>query len=649
MAIPCVVLCVLVASASALQAAWIENGLPVCTSAGLQAVPVVASDGAGGAIIAWFEIVGDDYRWDVYAQRVDSSGSVRWATAGVPICTEGHSLRSLEIVSDGIGGALIFWHDGRNGYPSYTYGQRIDASGVVQWQTNGIAVTVGSYPVAVSDGSGGAIIAVKRPVVYESAIYAQRVSASGEILWAPDGVGICAAAEYQGLPYITMDGAGGAIIAWNESRLDAYADIYAQRVDASGVVQWMTDGVVICAAFGYQEYLQLVSDDAGGAIIAWCDSRSLVPYDIYAQRVNASGSVQWMTDGVAVCVATGRQWFPVVASDGSHGAIITWQDERNGNEDLYAQRLDASGAVRWGADGVAVCAEPGRQIGPAGIVSDDAGGAIIEWCDYRGGSNWDIYAQRVNASGAALWAAAGVAICSAAGDQFPSVTDQLIADGLGGAITAWKDKRSGEFDIYAQIVRANGTAGDRPVATLLKDFFACALDRAVSVSWNLSEARENAGFSVLRSCRASYYVKIDPAVSGEGFSFSFVDAAVEPGESYRYRVDISTGGSTRCLFETDRVTVPAASFILHQNYPNPCNPSTTVSYYIPAAGMVTLEIFDVSGRLIAGLVNEVQERGEHSAVWSGMDMNANPVSSGMYFYRLSSGKAVLSRKLSLLR
>jgi len=74
-----------------------------------------------------------------------------------------------------------------------------------------------------------------------------------------------------------------------------------------------------------------------------------------------------------------------------------------------------------------------------------------------------------------------------------------------------------------------------------------------------------------------------------------------------------------------------------------------VSYYIPAAGMVTLEIFDASGRLIAGLVNEVQERGEHSAVWSGMDMNANPVSSGMYFYRLSSGKEALSRKLSLLR
>lgn len=643
----CVALCVLLVSVSAPKASWIENGLPVCMSAGLQTVPVVASDGAGGAIIAWFDIIGDDYRWDVYAQRVDSSGAPRWAATGVPICTEGHSLRNLEIVSDGIGGAIIFWRDDRNVYPSRTFGQRINASGVVQWAANGVEVAVGSYAVAVSDGSGGAIVAVTRPVDLENAIYAQRVSASGEILWAPGGVAVCAT-KYQGLPFIATDGAGGAIIAWDERRLDEYSDIYAQRLDASGAVQWTPAGVAICTARAYQEYLQLASDDAGGAIIAWGDIRSLVSYDIYAQRVNASGSVQWTTDGVAVCAATGHQRFPVVSSDGSHGAIIVWQDERNGSEDLYTQRVDASGAVRWAADGVAVCAQPGRQIGPA-VVSDDAGGAIIEWCDYRSGSNWDIYGQRVDDAGELLWAASGAVVCSAAGDQLFSPSDWMTPDGFGGAIAAWKDKRSGEFDIYAQQIGANGIPGEHPVATLLAAFSAHALDGEVSVAWRLAEARENASFLVLRSCGASDHVKIAPAVSGDGVSFSFVDAAVEPGRSYRYRIEMAVEGGTRCLFETDPVTVPTADIVLHQNYPNPCNPSTTVSYYIPAAGMVTLEIFDPSGRLIVRLVNEVQERGEHSAAWGGLDVNANPVSSGMYFYRLSFGKEVLSRKLSLLR
>lgn len=646
--IPCITLCMLLVSVTALHAAWIVNGVPICTAPGLQTVAMVTPDGAGGAIVCWYEIINYNNDWDIFAQRVDSSGTIQWTGSGVLICTDGQSMHDMQIVPDGDGGAIIVWEDYRNEDTVWIYAQRVNASGSVQWAVDGVAVSIGLNPAVITDDAGGAIITFGRLVDGGRVVYAQRVNASGVLLWASDGVAICTADSSQGGPLITTDGAGGAIIAWRDTRGESDADIYAQRIDASGAVQWAVDGVAICTASLSQDYHNIISDDAGGAIITWMDTRSAVGSDIYAQRVDAFGSVQWMIDGVVICTATGNEWHPKAASDGANGAIITWEDERDGSGNIYAQHVNSAGAVQWTVDGVAVCVAIDDQIGPC-IISDDGGGAIIGWCDQRNGSDWDIYAQRVDAIGTALWADQGVAICAETGDQLSSIANQVTSDGYGGAIFAWKDKRSGEYDIYAQVVSAEGNPGEHSVATVLYSYSAYVIERAVRVSWLLSEVGENVSFSVLRSRCASDYAPIDPAIEEDGLSYSFVDDMVEPNENYRYRIDISNEEGSHILFETDRVAVPAADLILHQNIPNPFNPSTTINYYVPEYSMVTLGVFDVSGRLVVKLVNEFQECGEHSAVWSGTDTYGNPVNSGIYMYRLRSGKEALSRKMILIQ
>jgi hypothetical protein len=142
-----------------------------------------------------------------------------------------------------------------------------------------------------------------------------------------------------------------------------------------------------------------VSDGSGGAIITWMDGRNGIPQtrDIYAQRV-ANGAIQWTPGGVPICTAQNNQHGPIIVSDGSNGAIITWQDERNGNWDLYAQRVDANGAVEWAENGVPICTAQGNQYICPIIVSDSSNGAIITWTDERNG-NLDIYAQRVFSDG----------------------------------------------------------------------------------------------------------------------------------------------------------------------------------------------------------------------------------------------------------
>lgn len=90
-------------------------------------------------------------------------------------------------------------------------------------------------------------------------------------------------------------------------------------------------------------------------------------------------------------------------------------------------------------------------------------------------------------------------------------------------------------------------------------------------------------------------------------------------------------------------------FALLQNYPNPFNPSTNISFSLPDAAEVTLEIYNVLGQKIVTLVNAYYEAGEHVVQWDGRDAVGSSVSSGIYFYRLTAGTAVTSKKMMLLK
>ncbi|WP_239189923.1 hypothetical protein [Candidatus Nitrotoga sp. HW29] len=205
--------------------------------------------------------------------------------------------------------------------------------------------------------------------------------------------------DYQSHPTLISDGSGGAIITWQDAR-SGTNDIYVQRINASGVVQWAVDGVKISTGVSYGSNPTLISDGSGGAIITWYDGRSGASWDIYAQRINASGVVQWLADGVAISTASDDQSNPTITSDGSGGAIIAWQDFRSGtNQDIYAQRISSSGVVQWTANGVAISTAVNYQFDQT-MISDGSGGAIITWQDFRSDTNQDIYAQRVGANGA---------------------------------------------------------------------------------------------------------------------------------------------------------------------------------------------------------------------------------------------------------
>lgn len=392
---------------------WNSGEVPLSTAAGGQYFPQLVSDGNGGAIVVW-----QDYRSgsssDIYAQRISPNGALVWAS-DVAVCAAGGDQEKPKVVADGAGGAIIVWQDYRSGSQYEVYAQKIDGSGAPQWTANGAAISTASnnpqflFPEIVSDASGGAIIVWQdlRSGVWQ--IYAQRINNAGAAQWAADGVPVSTtAASYQYVPRPVADGLGGAIVAWEGISGVNGSDVYAQRIDGSGAVQWGAAGTVVSAAPDDQNVPQMTTDGNGGAIITWEDYRGGSAYrDIYAQRVNASGVVQWTTDGVPVCTAAFSQYEPQITSDGKGGAIITWYDYRNYNipingtiqgVDTFAQRLNSEGAAQWTTDGAAISTAALHQMYPK-IASDNSGGAIILWEDERTGSSVDLYAQGISTSG----------------------------------------------------------------------------------------------------------------------------------------------------------------------------------------------------------------------------------------------------------
>jgi hypothetical protein len=91
------------------------------------------------------------------------------------------------------------------------------------------------------------------------------------------------------------------------------------------------------------------------------------------------------------------------------------------------------------------------------------------------------------------------------------------------------------------------------------------------------------------------------------------------------------------------------TFLLHQNYPNPFNPSTKIEFSLPRTTRVTLDIYNIAGRKVKGLVDEELPSGHWSIVWNGEDDNGIEVASGVYLYRLRTSEYTRTKKMVIVR
>jgi hypothetical protein len=416
-----------------------------------QDVHDVAVYANGDSLIVW-----DDYRngnWDIYAQRLDVNGNRLWATDMQVNFDLGTTDQGNPTVAlDSQDKAIVVWSDGND-----VYAQRLDLDGSRLWGADtkvNLNTGVGwgtSWIPDVNVDSSGNFVVVWNSLNYGAwDIYAQRLDSSGNHLWGADvRVNTDAGTADQFRPVAAVDQYGNITVAWEDDR-NGNSDIYAQRLNLNGISLWATDMLVNSDAGADDQCCADIAVDSNGkAVIVWNSSTG--NSDVYAQRLNVNGSHSWAADVHVSSNAGTTEGAPDVAIDNDDNLIIAWEDNRSGHYDIYAQRLGANGNRLWVAD-QQINLENGPAYDPM-LAMSTSGNITAIWRDLRNG-NADIYAQRLDISGHHLWA---TDICVESTNGTADQTEPAIAvDSNGNSIVMWNDSRNGHPDIYAQRFDSNG-------------------------------------------------------------------------------------------------------------------------------------------------------------------------------------------------
>jgi len=636
---------------------WTAGGVAVSLQIASRYLPQIVSDGSNGAVIAW-----SGSGAGVYAQRLDAAGNRLWTDNGIVVSAAGTIQSTTSIASDGAGGAIIAWNDFRDGNYDI-YAQRVDAAGNVLWTANGFPVCTAAYDQIaaqiVSDGSSGAILAwqdyriAAYPIYWN--IYAQRVDASGSVLWTANGIPICTENDVQESCNLVSDGAGGAVITWSDNRVSASnADIYAQRVNGAGTVLWTPGGVPVCMASGIQWYPQIVSDDASGAIITWKDYRFDPNGDYFAQRMDSSGSALWTADGEAVCTATNAQELGRIASDGAGGAIVVWYDRRSivSLHDIYAQRMERHGY--WGY--------PAADIAHVRDISIDQGGFVeIVWDASRLDALPDATISRYT-----IWRRSDepdfrwelIDSIEAIGTLQYADTVQTLSDSTaaGPALSYFQViAHTSDPETFWISTPDSGSSIDN-LAPMPPSGLAGGVEDdppGLRLKWNSNTAPDLSHYAVYRGLSVDFIPQPENRIASP-IDTSCFDGEWSPASGWYYKVsaiDVHGNESGFALLTPDAVTgaeAPGVTY-LSQNFPNPFNPTTRICFGLRAPTDVRLTICTVSGQRIRTVVEGRFDAGSHVVTWNGRDDKGNTVASGIYFYRLMAGSFIQTKKMVLLR
>ena len=194
--------------------------------------------------------------------------------------------------------------------------------------------------------------------------------------------------------------------------------------------------------------------------------------------------------------------------------------------------------------------------------------------------------------------------------------------------------------------------GDQSLPVELSCFNAILKNSTVYLNWKTESEVQNLGFDIERIAINTEWEKIG-FVQGCGNSstpnsYSFTDSNINGLKNIKYRlkqIDFDGTFEYSPEIEMSSEDTPALDeFILQNNYPNPFNTSTTITYQIQDEAVTTLKIFDMSGREISTLVNENQKPGVYK-----VDFNGNGLASGVYFCQITSGKNILMIKMLLMK
>jgi hypothetical protein len=544
----------------------------------------------------------------------------------------------------------------------------------------------GLLPQMISDGSGGAFIVYQDSPALLRQVWVQRLDRFGYVQFSENGTRISSADRYQ-TPYyyLVSDSLGGVIVLFEELHGNAnshqnYDAIYAQRIDSSGTKLWGDAGIELSPYVeGRQKAaISACSDSENGALVFWTeDADSNGVYELRAQRITSDGRLVWADSGIVVTNnfvfnhRTNRN--PAVNVGGGH-TIIFYAE--NSGENLKLQKLNGKGEFLWN-DGVDIYSL-GRLL-RCNICDNNKGGAIVSGVrrEFDGVSVKHIMrAQRISSDGQTLWGEKGITITEKTDEQthYP----EIACDIGSNTYFVWRDRRSGDFNVYSQKLNLFGTPLWETDGITISEF-----ESRKSISDNgIASLLDGSNILIWRDMRIEggglYGQKLD-STGIRVWDKSDIPISIRNDHQKAHKViSVFDGGAITCWYEigtgsgwgifaqqvsrngnlgevlTTSVSQPQklslpSQYTLHQSYPNPFNGEMVIRYEIPTSNYVTLKIYDVTGKEVKTLVNKNQLPGVYRVKWNGISKKGGNMASGIYLYQLCAGNYVKNRKAILVK
>ena len=527
-----------------------------------------------------------------------------------------------------------------------------------------------------------------------------------EWLWAESAGGN----NYDGGSGISTDGDGNVYVTGNFSGTASFgsfnltssgsSDIFVAKMDANGNWLWVenaggssddcgfgistdVDGnVYITGYFDYSANFGSFNLTSNGA------------YDIFVAKMDPNGNWLWAESaggsdleyGIAICTDSNGNVYVTGIFEGT-ASFGSFDLPSNGDDDIFVAKMDPNGNWLWAKNA------GGSEYDGGSGISTDADGNLYVTGSFRGTGSFgsfnltssgdhDIFVAKMDPNGNWLWV-------ESAGGSYGDIGKAINTDADGNVYV------TGYFDYLANFGSYNLTSNG------VSDIFVAKMDPNGNWIWakNAGGSEYDGGSGISTDIDENVYVSgyfhgtasfgsFNLTSSGERDIFvtkmdsngNWIWAESAGGSTYDNGFAISTdaegnvyvtgyyrgiasfgsfnltssGNSDIFVAKIDNITSIEDEIIttinVLTNYPNPFNPTTTISFSIHEESEVELSIYNIKGQKIKSLLNDQIPTGEHSIIWNGDDDFGNSVSSGVYLYKLNvNGKTEVVKKCLLLK
>ena len=385
-----------------------------------------------------------------------------------PVSTANHIQEEPSITLDGTGGYVMAWRDYRNGSTftdsSDIYIQRFDENGNMLWATNGIPVCT-AYQIQrapkvilckTSSNQPRIMVVwldnrVKTSNSNISKIFCQAFDLNGNPQYSTNGVEV---ADCNGITFVypdavpALDGSRVVFVYNRRNNPALYANYFVQAINPdNGTPLFIGNGTPLASGIDPIDRAVLLSEieNSQQIQVAWI-LYGLSGYPsgshLFAQRINPlNGSKVWPTD---LAVMTNYD----ATSFNLKGEIMTWSDKRNfqsggggTDADIFAQKLSSNGTAVWTAQGTTVYVGTGTQRNPQ-LSRNAFGETFITWNNsYTQGNNqYDLYVQKLDNLGNRLFGTAGQLLSTSTGNTYPNLVEQPDGGTVSLSVSGSKNK-----------------------------------------------------------------------------------------------------------------------------------------------------------------------------------------------------------------